>query len=86
MNKEELSKLLLFAQYDNWYVEILLAVFCGLRKGEIMGLKFEDFDFDENIIRIRRQLVSNPIISNDIDVNSIKIEKYVLTEKPPKKR
>ena len=85
LNKEELSKLLLFAQYDNWYVEILLAVFCGLRKGEIMGLKFEDFDFDENIIRIRRQLVSNPIISNDIDVNSIKIEKYVLTEKPPKK-
>ena len=37
LNKENL-KLLLLAAYDtNWYLEILLALFCGLRKGEILG-------------------------------------------------
>lgn len=32
LSKEELKKLLLFAKGDSWYLEILLAVFCGLRK------------------------------------------------------
>ena len=85
LNKDELSKLLQFAQFDNWYLEILLAVFCGLRKGEIMGLKFQDFDKEKNMIRIRRQLVIDPVLANNPNAVNVKVEKYVLTEKPPKK-
>ena len=85
LNKEQLKKLLLFAQFDNWYLEILLGVFCGLRKGEIMGLKFQDFDKEKNIIRIRRQLVIDPILAANPNAVNVKVEKYVLTEKPPKK-
>jgi integrase len=29
---------------------------CGLRQGEIFGLALEDFDFDEQVIRVRRQI------------------------------
>jgi integrase/recombinase XerD len=32
---------------------ILVALFCGLRKGELLGLRVEDVDLDNKIIRIR---------------------------------
>lgn len=41
---------------DGLYLEILLALFCGLRRGEIMGLKFEDFDKENQTVTIKRQL------------------------------
>ena len=85
LTKEQLKKLLIFAQHDQWYLEILLGVFCGLRKGEIMGLKFSDFDWDNNILRIRRQLVTDPILSKKTGINKVKVGKYTLVEKPPKK-
>jgi len=84
LNKEQLQMLLKVAKSENWYLEILLAVFCGLRKGEIMGLKFEDYDKEKRIIRIRRQLVMDPILAENPDSTNIKVEKYILTEKPPK--
>lgn len=85
LTKKQLKKLLISAQHDQWYLEILLGIFCGLRKGEIMGLKFSDFDWNNNILRIRRQLVSDPLLSKKFDVNKVKIGKYTLVEKPPKK-
>lgn len=85
LTKQQLKTLLLFARHDSWYLEILLGVFCGLRKGEILGLKFDDFDFDNNIVRIRRQLVCDPVLAEKQDVNKVQVDKYVLVEKPPKK-
>ena len=35
------------ASKNPWYLGILLGLFCGLRKGEILGLKFQDFDFEK---------------------------------------
>ena len=85
LTKEQLKTLLLFARHDSWYLEILLGVFCGLRKGEILGLKFDDFDWEKNIIRIRRQLVCDPVLAEKQDVNKVQVDKYILVEKPPKK-
>ena len=31
-------------EYHTIYLEVLLVLFAGLRKGEIMGLSFSDFD------------------------------------------
>lgn len=45
------------------YLEVLLALFCGLRKGEIMGLKFEDFDKENMTVTIKRQLLYEPVQS-----------------------
>jgi site-specific recombinase XerC len=33
-----------------------LAVSCGMREGELFGIALEDFDFDEKIVRVRRQV------------------------------
>lgn len=81
----ELKKLLKNTKNQNWYLEILLAVFCGLRKGEIMGLKFSDFDIENQFVRIERQLVNDPILAKNENAVKVKVEKYELVEKPPKK-
>ena len=36
-----------------------LATFCGLRRGEITGLRGEDFDFDNGYVRVTKQLHVN---------------------------
>ena len=42
LGKEKLKVFLEAASKNPWYLEILLGLFCGLRKGEILGLKFQD--------------------------------------------
>ncbi|MBU1143179.1 MAG: site-specific integrase [Firmicutes bacterium] len=58
LSKEELKKFLSIASTGNWYLEILLALFCGLRKGEILGLKFSDFDLENQTVSIQRQIAN----------------------------
>ena len=81
LSKDEIKKLLA-ASCDNesWYLEILLALFCGLRKGEIRGLKFSDFNYEKKTVRISRQLASVYELSKD----GYKIEKMSFVEKEPK--
>lgn len=85
LNEKELKKLLKYTKGGNWYLEILLAVFCGLRKGEIMGLKFDDFDVEKQTVNIQRQLVNSPSISTNTEMLKVKVDNYELIEKPPKK-
>jgi integrase len=35
---------------------VYLAVFCGLRKGEILALKRDSFDFDQGLVHVREAL------------------------------
>jgi integrase len=37
-------------------VPTLVALFCGLRRGEILALRFGDMDFDDEVIHVRRSL------------------------------
>lgn len=85
LREDELKKLLKNAKSSNWYLEILLGLFCGLRKGEIIGLKFSDFDLDNQIVRINRQLVIDASIADNPEATRVKVDKYELIEKPPKK-
>ena len=75
-----MKRLLKAAYNSGWYLEILLGLFCGLRKGEISGLKFGDFDAENRTIYIQRQITSNPVIPK----GESKIETYEVIEKPPK--
>lgn len=79
-SKDKLKVFLKAASQDDWYLECLLGLFCGLRKGEILGLKFSDFDLKKHIVRIERQLGSSP----EMEKNSSKIVRYNLVEKDPK--
>lgn len=80
LSKEGIKVLMKAASQSEWYLEIMLALFCGLRKGEILGLKFSDVDFDLGTIWIRRQITSNPIIPK----GQAKVEEYKIIEKEPK--
>lgn len=57
LSENQMKKFLILAKDTNWYLEILLALFCGLRKGEILGLKFKDFNLENKTLTIERQLV-----------------------------
>ena len=80
LNKANVKKFLKAAYGSGWYLEILLGLFCGLRKGEISGLKFGDFDAENRTIYIQRQITSNPVIPK----GETKIKTYEVIEKPPK--
>lgn len=80
LNKEELRVFLEKASENNWYLEILLGLFMGLRKGEIAGLKYGDFNLSQKTVTIFRQVTSNPIVPK----GQGKIAEYQVIEKPPK--
>ena len=84
LSKNEIKKFLAYVSNDNWYLEILLALFCGLRKGEIEGLKFSDFDMEEKTVNISRQVVAKYILENEMEVKGFKIKEYSITEREPK--
>lgn len=78
-NKEEMRIFLEKASENNWYLEMLLGLFMGLRKGEISGLKYGDFNLGQNTVSIARQITSNPIVPK----GQGKITEYQVIEKPP---
>lgn len=80
LGKENLKIFLKAASKNKWYLEILLALFCGLRKGEIQGLKFSDFDMENKTVYIQRQITSNSIIPK----GDSKITSYDVIERAPK--
>ena len=48
-------------------MDVLLACFVGLRTGEILGLKTEDIDLENNTITINRQISNNFIVETNED-------------------
>lgn len=76
LNKSQTKCLLTVAKERNWFLEILLGLYCGLRKGEILGLKFGDFDFEERTVTIQRQLVAD-IETEEGSYKIIKSEKIL---------
>lgn len=55
-------------------------MYCGLRKGEILGLKFCDFDMERKTVTIERQLVSEVVF----DEKGQKTKEYSLLLREPK--
>ena len=80
LSENDIKKLLDNAQYTNWYLEILLGLFCGLRKGEILGLKISDFNIKNKTLSISRQLVKDI----KLEKGSNKIISSKIVERPPK--
>lgn len=54
---EEQRKILFHAVFAcDGRLELLLALLCGLKKGEIYGLKFTDFNLEEKTVHVQRQV------------------------------
>jgi integrase len=48
--------LLVEASATPTYLEILIGLMMGLRKGEVYGIKFEDIDFANSFLKVRQQV------------------------------
>lgn len=80
LSENDIKKLLDNAQYTNWYLELLLGLFCGLRKGEILGLKVSDFNIENRTLSISRQLVNDV----KLEKGTNKVISSKIVERPPK--
>ena len=74
--KEQINSFVRTAKvYHTCYFEILLALVCGLRTGEILGLKYSDFHKKSRTLTIQRQYtriiitkVKDPTMTNRLKV------------------
>lgn len=53
-SKQDVCKIIPFALTDEFGYAILLALYTGLRPGELQGLKWEDVDLQQGTITVRR--------------------------------
>lgn len=67
MNHTEQAQLVryLYQEMDESKAGILLCIFTGLRLGEVCSLKWEDIDFDQMIIHVRRTVQRIAIDGNE---------------------
>lgn len=54
---EMMNKLLDTTKGTDMYIPLLILTTVGLRRGELLALRWEDIDFDNNILRVRRNMV-----------------------------
>lgn len=52
-----LAEVLRTNRYHGLYVLYVLAVRIGLRRGELLGLRWKDIDFAEKVLRVRQQVI-----------------------------
>jgi integrase len=57
LNSEELSKLIEAVKGSELEVGVMILVCLGLRRGELLGLTFDDIDFDTNMVNIKNNVV-----------------------------
>lgn len=57
-NAEQARAFLQSAKDSRYYVQFLLLVLYGLRRGEVLGIRWEDVDFKSDVLRIRNQIQS----------------------------
>ncbi len=63
LRKEDVAKLIKEGKNEKIYPMVITCVTCGLRKGEILGLKWENIDFEKRQIHITGSLcriIQNP--------------------------
>ncbi|WP_301291923.1 site-specific integrase [Bacillus sp. 1663tsa1] len=54
--EEEVLRFLEHAKESRYYIAYLLAITCGMRKGEILGLQWKDIDFERRALSVNRSL------------------------------
>jgi integrase len=57
LTPKQVQRLLDVARQDEWYALWRLAVMTGMRRGELLGLRREDIDFEAGVLFVRRTVV-----------------------------
>ncbi|MGW5139303.1 tyrosine-type recombinase/integrase [Nocardia beijingensis] len=68
---EEANRFLRYAQNHPLYPAFLMLVVYGIRRGEVLGLRWSDIDWERNTIHIRQQLQQ---IKNHLEVGPVKTD------------
>ena len=71
LTQEEIKRLLIQAKHDDCFELLLLDLTTGLRRGELLGLKWEDIDFQTKTLNVKREVV---LINGKISVTQLKSE------------
>lgn len=58
LNEKELKELLKIAKSTKLYVPVFIASYTGMRRGEILGLTWDNVDLKNNVIKIEKTLSS----------------------------
>lgn len=56
LSKQQIGALLTGAKESPIYLEILLAATLGLRRGELLGLRYSDFNFEKGTVHVQNQI------------------------------
>ncbi len=56
LNQDQIFKLLDAGKSTEIYLPLLFGLVLGLRRGEAMGLRFSDFDFEKGTVHIQKQI------------------------------
>ncbi|GEM04961.1 site-specific integrase [Halolactibacillus miurensis] len=66
---EEVNTFLELAKDYDTYIIYYLAIYTGMRRGEILGLRWKDIDFDNNKIHVTQNLV---LVNNEMKIQEPK--------------
>lgn len=75
LTDEQCERLLIATKGTRVYPFIVVCLFCGLRKGEALGLMWRDIDFDKRVLKVERSIVHtienrNGMINRDMKTKS----------------
>ena len=59
-SQDEIQQFLTNCKGERHYLTFLIAIYSGMRRGEILGLKWSDIDFHSQTIQVNRSLASIP--------------------------
>ncbi len=80
LTKEEMQRLLIQAKYEGLFELFSLELSTGLRRGEILTLKWDDIDFDNGLLYVNRQV---QIIKGELKITEPKTKASVRVIKLP---
>lgn len=78
LSSEQKKQFLQYAKCSEWYLEILLGMFCGLKKQEIYNLELKDFDLNQKTVSIRgkakREIIIPDAVFRELQIRRVKIQ------------
>jgi len=73
LTKEQVQKFLETAKSSQYYIAYLIELTTGLRRGEILGLKWSDINWEQSSITIKREVVlinGKPVLQERVKTNT----------------